>query len=66
MRGKAFVGDEEQEEQEEEVGLGNEIPSEDRGWLTSGKGPEEEEGENERNGNGGCKSVCSLMMWERG
>ena len=44
--------------------MGDEIPGEDCGGLTSGEGPEEEDGEEEWDGDRGRKGVSSLMMWE--
>lgn len=64
--GQPLVGDEEGQEKEEEVRLGYDIPGEDIGCAAASEGPEEEEREDEREGNGCCKGVGALMVGQGG
>lgn len=65
MGGESLVGDEEEEAEEEEVGLRDDVPGEHGSRIAAGKGPKEEERDEEGACDGGCEGVGSLMMGER-
>lgn len=64
--GEAFVGDDEEEDEEKKVGLRDDVPCEDGGRVASGEGPEEKERDEKWGGDCGCEGVRPLVVREGG
>lgn len=58
-------GNNEEDNEEEEIGLRENVPGQDQGWVAMGYDPEEEDGNDEREGYSGRKSVDPLVVrWD--